>query len=194
MILYFCTENLGSFVERRPFGSNVPVRAARRRLSFPRPFNVCTQRSVYNPFREKTKRHEQGAVKKAACALRYKIKKAARRGIIPAARRLYQIPGSASPQGAYASGRLTAAAALFTPAFLARFLPREKLSCCPTNVGDRTEGVKYRAPVQMHTRCVGRGAARALPRETVACRRQDRRVVVCAQLHRLPCVKGAVTK
>ena len=24
----------------------------------------------------------------------------------------------------------------------ARFLPREKLSCCPTNVGNRTEGVK----------------------------------------------------
>ena len=35
----------------------------------------------------------------------------------------------------------------------------------------------FRAPAQMRSRCVGRGAARSLPRETVACRRQDGGVV-----------------
>ena len=36
---------------------------------------------------------------------------------------------------------------------------------------------RFRAPAQMRSRCVGRGAARSLPREKVACRRQDGGVV-----------------
>ena len=89
MILYFCTENLGSFVEPRAFGSNVPVCAAGIRLSPALPFNVCKVRSVYHLFCAKAawggcrqkRRH-------APCEIKYK---AARRGNIPAARRFYQI-------------------------------------------------------------------------------------------------------
>ena len=43
------------------------------------------------------------------------------------------------------------------------------------NIGGKTEGVKYRAPAQMRSRCEGRGAARVLPSETVAARRADGR-------------------
>ena len=82
MILYFCTENLGSFVEPRAFGSNVPVCAAGIRLSPALPFNVCTVRSVYHLFCAKS---GMGRVpsKKAACALRDKIKTRRAAGTFP---------------------------------------------------------------------------------------------------------------
>ena len=54
---------------------------------------------------------------------------------------------TASPQGAYASERLTETAALscFVKFLIIGAFLRE-LSCCPTNVGNRTEGVKEAVP------------------------------------------------
>ena len=125
MILYFCTENLGSFVEPRAFGSNVPVCAARRRLSPALPFNVCTVRSVYSFFYAKCGMGRAPSKKRhAPCD---KISGAPREHSRGAP--LLSNLGSASPQGAYASGRLTAAAALFTPAS-----PFPKKSFAPQNL------------------------------------------------------------
>ena len=47
----------------------------------------------------------------------------------------------------------------------------------PANLEMAHGACRFRVPAQMRSRCVGRGAARALPRETVACQRQDGGVV-----------------
>ena len=74
---------------------------------------------------------------------------------------------TASPQGAYASERLTETAALscFVKFLIIGAFLRE-LSCCPTNVGNRTEGVKEAVPFGKQKQHVGNrteGVKEAVP-------------------------------